>query len=290
MKPTLKIFLILLLWVPVYLSAYYVPTPAKDELITVLLSDEQLNALISKKNYGSPSSPNGVCYGMDRTNYALLTQIHFEPGYRDTASVIENKILTAYRNNAPQNIHGFKNLKEFTETMEKGWDKFYNPLRRAVEQIQNEQNPFSNAYKMLMRTKRILYHGTDAITAESKALMYYLTAKSPVSIGIFNWGIGHALTVIGFSQKLDQLGNRFIDTFYVLDSNTPWEVQKLTIRKQDPGTSQEKAYWYYEEWEDDAVFSPYVFLVFDFPTEWDKIVGDSRFEFHQHLHPDLRRR
>lgn len=250
------------------LFAYEYPTPESDELIVLTLSQKQIDSLCSWRNYSAKCSPEGVCYGIDRINYTLLTKIQFLPGKKDPYKVIKVKLLCAFFG-LQQTIYGYTSPQGFLKEMNRTWYWTSNPLRLAIETIQISQDSFDLYEQSWRRISQVATQG-PYVVSEEEAFKFEQSILEgiPLHIGIYDPKIGtHALTIVGFKRTLSS--QELTNEFLVLDSNLPTELQILY---------HEDDKWYYEPWEEYP--RRYVYLIWGPPSQEEVDLAKSTFSPH----------
>ena len=81
-------------------------------------------------------SSGGFCFGITQTQLALMTQVEFKKGARDSADAIAEKLIRAARDGEQVVISGFSSSSEFISEMEKLKPE-NSPLVAAIKNIQN---------------------------------------------------------------------------------------------------------------------------------------------------------
>ncbi len=222
------------------LFSYEYPVAQDEDIIILALNHPQMESLYSRQNYSIAESPRGVCYGIDRVNYTLLTKVQFEPGEQESEDKLVLKLLLAFLG-LSQTISGYDSTQDFIQKMEENWDSESNPLKRTIEILQLSQDHKDIANQVLYRYHLILKNGEQSVVhTEAKTFSKYLLKGIPLHIAIFNPNFGsHALTIVGLRQNV--LHPTPMSQFYVLDSNLPDHLQILSINK--------KGQWKYAAWE-----------------------------------------
>lgn len=246
-------FLFLLFTLPLF--SYEVPKPKQNEIIVLAMNEDQLAALLTIENYGAKCSPDGVCFGIDRINYTLLTKVKFLSGEREPNSKIRKKLLTAYFQNKTQTIQGFDSIEEFIDTMEEEWHKKNNPLKKAIEKIQVSQPPFKLFEQKIEKRNHFFQKGPSLFEEEAKIFENFIVEGVPITLAIANVKFAHQLTLVGFKQNTQEEDQ--VNNFYVLDSNYPEELQILTLKQNG---------WYYKSWKLE-IQKGHVELLWEFPSK-----------------------
>ncbi|MBI4041827.1 MAG: hypothetical protein HY390_08190 [Deltaproteobacteria bacterium] len=257
---------------------YAPPIPNTHEAIALTLSATQLSSLISKENYSAPISEGGVCYGMDRVNYTLLTQIKFERGQKRSPHHIANKIISAFQEKRPQVITGFSSTYQFVSQMQREWTDTFNPLKYAIETIQGDFDRFRNAVQIFLNGAHLIFNGIDALYETVDQFQSYILASTPVPIVIISTRTlgAHALTIVGFKKDLSDPWNSLPRHFLVLDSNYPQTLQVLEFKYN---------HWFYEPWQSET--DPgVVFVYFENPSRQDIDVANQHFKVQWLTHRD----
>ena len=267
------------------LIAYEYPKAKKDEIIVLALNEEQMASLCNIENYSIAGSP-GVCYGIDRVNYAFLTRIKFQLGIRDSDEDIENKLIQAALYGIQETIYGFESGASFTSQMEANWDLDTNPLRRAIEKVQiRQRKSFLKTY-LKKKALQLREKGEYLYSEETVAFAKLILNGVPIFIVVGNQLGFHALTVVGFKVNFSRLDSITIE-FLVLDSNYPDSLQILSLKKMG-----EVPYWSYSylnrfSWEEkfySESFSNFlrtldaVVVLWDVPQESEIKLAQSVFD------------
>ena len=269
-----KLFIVLFIGITSQAFAYKTPLPEWGETVVIALSDEQLHSLIPIKNYGIPSSPDGICFGIDRTNYTLLTLIDFVNATPNTPEEIQWKIEAAFEGHMRQTIYGYRNLKSFMNHMVKTWNDWNNPLRRAAESIQLKQSIPQLLGMKVMRTAEYIFSGSQTVLNDAIAFKSYIDEGVPLKISITDsWG-SHALTIVGYKMVA---GERFPLDFYVLDSNDPSTLKLVSIGVFHHPNGQRGTGWFFSERIGNAM-GGFVYLYWKRPAEFEIRAAQQTFE------------
>lgn len=216
----------------------------------VLLEEKNINEFIQKKNYISPNSPVGHCFGLTQAQLALLTQVKFKPGVRNDTK-IANQIFSAATDSSSQVIEGFQSLEEFLKAMYETWASDANPLRLAVEAIQAHQRVkyFSNGIIQISQRDTRPIPATTSFNLQEIArpedqvdeFVKQIDRGTPVwasSFPIARRGVasmelsstGHAFVIVGYIQN-DRTQTRLI----IRDPNEPRSLKIVDAKRNAKG-------------------------------------------------------
>lgn len=203
-----------------------------------LIDAKNAEKLVIDANYGSQASGyGGVCYGIDRLNFTLLSRVSFvQSAQIDSDEIIFEKLVSAHENGRDVTIFSSSSSPgEFMQEMHARWRETGNPINRAIESIfQSKGN--TDLSRGADPTLQAL--GGYSLTPPPSYFARQISGGIPVGIGIFAPGSGHALTIYGFKES--NTGNQSV--FYVLESNTPGKFGELVFLKNEN-------HWYYKPWK-----------------------------------------
>lgn len=218
------------------------------EIHVALISPELERSLISHPNFSSQATKLGNCFGIDRLNYTILTNVSFVAGGKDSPATIQRKLLIAYeqlkvffKERNKQVIQGFATADDFYKEMEQTWDNSDNPLRRAIEKIQVQMEGVQIIPRMTMKQSR-QGQQVNVVQEEVQDLVNYIMMEVPIRIHLGTHP-PHVVTMIGFKLNLDKTTG--IQDFYVLDSNFPRTFQILSLKKLENKNKSLEYFWIY---------------------------------------------
>lgn len=222
--------------------------PSDNEIHVVLIGPGQERSLISHPNFPSQKIKRGNCFGIDRINYTLLTNISFTPGPKDSYSVIQRKLLIAYqqvegffKERNKQVIKGFTTAEDFHQEMEQTWNHPDNPLRQAIESLQARMEGVHIVPRKTMKVGR-KGQQVNFVQEEVQDIVRYLIMEVPLRVHL-QTNPPHIVTMVGFKLNLDQTTG--VEDFYVLDSNFPRGMRTLGLRKLENQDGSFEYFWVY---------------------------------------------
>lgn len=249
--------LVALLFLSTWLLATDPPAANTGTFAVCVLSDEQCAQIPGGRNFGSKHSPDGNCLGWVFTTQTLLTHLNFDPSQPRNPDVTRKAIVEAHRSGTPQTIPGYANLNQLVQEADAAWVEEANekipheaaklhPVQRAMIDLQHDQ---PGLLHRLLNTKP-LSTTTKLSTDLAADLDARLRLGLPSQLGIrkLSEAGGHAIMAVGFeAASKDHTATKF----FILDPNSPGQLQTLRLEKlRIPGV-EDDTYWVYDAfgWE-----------------------------------------
>jgi hypothetical protein len=234
-----------------------------------VLSPKQCTQIPAGRNFASKHSPDGNCLGWVFATQTLLSHLDFDPSQPANPETTRRAIVQAFRSATTQTIPGYASLNQLTEEADAAWVELVDeknqvdavklhPVQQAIMDLQHDQ---PGLLHRLLNTKP-LQTTTEGSTQLATQLDARLRLGMPSQLGIRKLGDtgGHAVLVVGFEAvSKEELPTKF----FILDPNSPRQLQTLRLEKLGIEGVEDDTYWAYDAigWEG---------------ADWDKVANKTR--------------